>query len=52
MKPGVARAHAQIYIHPPPGYSYAPSSIFAGMEVPNRVTVQWAQYTVVCAPLH
>ncbi len=38
--------HRQVYIHPPPGYSYAPGSVFAGLEVPNRVTVMWAQYSV------
>lgn len=43
----------QVYIHPPPGYSYAPDSMFAGMEVPNRVVVQWAQFSVVRhVPLH
>ncbi|KAK9842052.1 hypothetical protein WJX81_006318 [Elliptochloris bilobata] len=36
-----------VYIHPPPGYSYSPGSVFAGLEVPNRVTVMWAQYSVV-----
>ena len=41
------RINVQVYIHPPPGYSYAPDSVFAGLEVPNRVVVQWAQFSVV-----
>ena len=47
MLPIIVRVNMQVYIHPPPGYSYAPGSVFAGLEVPNRVVVQWAQFSVV-----
>ena len=36
-----------IYIHPPVGYAYPPSSLFAGHEVPLRVEVHWAQHSMV-----
>lgn len=35
-----------VYLHPPPNFTYTRHSIFFGREVPNRVKVQWAQWSV------
>lgn len=36
-----------LYVHPPPGYTYPPGSLFEGREVEDRVVVEWGQHTLV-----
>ena len=43
------RALFSLYTHPPPGFSYNGSSLFAGSEVAGRVVVRWGATTEVGA---
>lgn len=36
-----------VYVHPPPGFYFPPTSLFAGHEICERHAVQWGQYSLV-----
>ena len=38
-----------IYIHPPPGFSYPVHSIFHGKEIQNRSNVHWGSFGIIAA---
>lgn len=40
-----------LYAHPPPGFAYPNSSLFAGREVEGRAEVEWGQHSVVSVAL-